>query len=467
MKLVVVGVLVSLGVAAGTARADVPISSEAAVRDYVVVPTLHPAEPGTAAISSHVLFLNNCKTANCTFTPGNDDSRTNHTRLANHVQTFTALPYSDATWNSIVSCVKATYAPFDIQIVTTEPASTTDYFEVVVAGTCSSLDTTCPSGVVGRAPFNCGVIDDGLSFAFGGDSYYSQDTVNRLCWTIAQESAHVFGLDHEYLSSDPMTYLDGVEPKRFQNKAAQCGTNSPAQCYCGGSTQNSVAMLTSILGSSAPTPPIVKILDPANGATVTAGFPLHATATDDGTIDRVELRIDNKLIQTLSTLPFAFNAPADLGIGSHHVEVRAYDAQMTPGSAFIDVVEGKPCVAEADCGGGGKVCVDGRCVAGPSDPGGLGTMCTKPADCVSGQCNGAGGAMYCTEVCDPTMTGCPSGFECNPTTQANVGVCWPGGNDNGGGTTAGCNADGGSTGALPIGLGLAFTAFALRRRRRK
>jgi len=36
-----------------------------------------------------------------------------------------------------------------------------------------------------------------------------------------------------------MTYLDGVEPKRFQNKGAQCGTNSPAACMCGGSTQNS------------------------------------------------------------------------------------------------------------------------------------------------------------------------------------------------------------------------------------
>jgi len=51
-----------------------------------------------------------------------------------------------------------------------------------VAGTCISLDASCPNGVVGRAPFACGVIDDGLSFSFGGDSYYQQDTVNRLCW---------------------------------------------------------------------------------------------------------------------------------------------------------------------------------------------------------------------------------------------------------------------------------------------
>jgi len=121
-------VLGGLALAAGTARADVPISSEAAIRDYVVVPNEHiSSEPGTAAISSHVLFLNNCKTANCTFTPGSDDSRTKpHAPSRPTSQTLPALPYSDATWNSIVSCVKATYAPFNIQVVTTEPPSNTD-----------------------------------------------------------------------------------------------------------------------------------------------------------------------------------------------------------------------------------------------------------------------------------------------------------------------------------------------------
>jgi hypothetical protein len=290
--------------------------------------------------------------------------------------------------------------------------------------------------------------------------------VNRLCWTIAQESAHAFGLDHEYLSSDPMTYLDGVEPKRFQNKSAQCGRTQVEACLCGGSTQNSVAMLDTVLGSSTPTPPSVHIDAPANGATVMAGFGVRATATDDVGIDHVELRIDAKLIKSLATAPYAFNAPTDLGTGTHHIEVRAYDTSNTPASSFIDVVLGTPCTSDNACGGGGKVCVDGRCVAGPTDPMGLGTTCMTGTDCASGQCNGpSGGPLYCTEFCDPSKNGCPGGFSCTPTTTAGQGVCWPDGSDGGGGS-GGCNADGGDRALLPIGLGLAFGAFALRRRRR-
>lgn len=462
MKLVVVGVL--LGLSAASARAEVVQSGDVGIRTYKII-----SDPPDAAATSHVLFLNNCKTASCTITPGTDDSRTNHSRIADHTTTLPAFPYNDTTWNAIVTCVKQTYAPFNIQIVTTEPPSSTSYWEEIVAGTCPQVDSTCQSGVVGVAPFSCGVINNAISYSFAGDAYYSQDTVNRLCWTIAQESAHAFGLDHEFLSSDPMTYLDGVEPKRFQNKNAQCGRTSVEQCLCGGSTQNSVSMLTGVLGSSAPTPPAVHIDYPANGATVMKGFAVRATATDDAGIDHVELRIDNKLVTTLASAPWAFNAPADTTTGTHHIEVRAYDTSMTPGSSFIDVVLGAPCGSDADCGVAGQVCIDTRCVAGPDVSGGLGTTCTKGSDCKSGQCNGpAGGPLYCTEVCDPSKAGCPSGFSCTATSDPTQGVCWPGGDPaNGdGATTAGCNADGGDAPLLPIGLGLAFGAFALRRRRR-
>ncbi|HTJ42071.1 MAG TPA: Ig-like domain-containing protein [Kofleriaceae bacterium] len=449
------------------AHADVAQeASDVGIRTYKWAGDGAVGTPGPeAAISSHVLFLNNCKTANCTITPGSNDSRTNHSSIANHTTTLPAFPYNDATWNAIVDCVKQTYAPYNIQIVTTEPSSSTSYFEEIVAGTCTQVDTTCEAGVVGVAPFNCGVINNAITYAFAGDSYYKSDTVNRLCWTIAQESAHAFGLDHEYLNTDPMTYLSGAEPKRFQNKNAQCGTNSPASCLCGGTTQNSVAMLTSILGSSGPTPPHVSIDAPANGAQVDAGFGVRTTVTDDAGIDHVELRIDNKLIMSMATAPYAFNAPSDLSYGTHHVEVRAYDTQGTPGSAFIDVVHGAPCTDDNSCGGGGKICIDGSCVLGPDQPGGLGTVCTKPSDCNSGSCSTGGSDMFCTDPCDTSMGGCPSGFSCLPTGVAGQGVCWPGGGDDGGGATAGCNAEGGSSAPL-IGLGLVFGAVALRRRRR-
>jgi MYXO-CTERM domain-containing protein len=110
-----------------------------------------------------------------------------------------------------------------------------------------------PSGVGGVSPFSCGTINNSIVFTFAvvyGTAY------RDICETSAQEIAHSFGLDHEHLCSDPMTYLTGCGNKSFQNVAAPCGEYSNRACMCGGNTQNSVALLDQRLGLYEPPPAV-------------------------------------------------------------------------------------------------------------------------------------------------------------------------------------------------------------------
>ncbi|MCE9574708.1 MAG: hypothetical protein K8W52_16285 [Deltaproteobacteria bacterium] len=407
---------------------------------------------------SRIIYLNNCKATNgCTVYAGNEDSRTQHSSIINGTIHLSKFAYSDSVWQQVVQCVKQTYAPFDVQITDVPPAAGVGHWENIVAGL--PTEAGMQQGVGGVSPFTCGIIPNSITYTFA--NVYQGD-VQQICWTVAQETAHSYGLDHEFLASDPMTYLDGSYPKRFQDSAPRCGEYSARQCQCGSATQNSYKLILQLFGSPTPTPPKVTIDDPANGAQVQAGFAVHASFQDDQGVDKTELYVDGKLAQTLSAPPYAYNAPGDLGSGTHHVEVRAYDLQGTPGSAFIDVVIGAPC--SGDSCGDGKACIDGRCVIGPGQPTGLGEACTGPADCASGQCASDGaGTMYCVEPCDPAASGCPGNFDCLATDANGHGVCWPGAGDGGGG---GCAVDDSSSGALPIGLGFAFLMVGLRRRRR-
>ena len=167
---------------------------------------------------------------------------------------------------------------------------------------------------------------------------------------------------------------------------------------------------------------------------------------------------------TLTSGPFAFNAPATIAVGPHTVGIRGTDTNGAQATVTVNVNVGDPCTGNEECAvvGEGFVCVDGRCVAGSGIPGGLGDVCDVDHPCLSGECATKGGENRCSEACDPGVSNsCGDGFTCldNP---AGGGLCWPGDD----GTCAGCAADGGSTPTLPIGAGLMLSALLLRRRRR-
>ncbi len=415
--------------------------------------------PNPAAVS-HTIYLNNCKPNGCQLSPGNNNAPMNQSSIPNAASTVSAFSGTDATWQQVVSCVKQAYADFDVQIVTERPASG-NYHMAIVAGTPQQVGMQ--NGVLGVSPFSCGYIPNAVSFTFAN---VIPSNVAELCWTVAQETAHSWGLDHKYDNRDPMTYLSGGPAiKSFQNEAGSCGEYSARQCQCtyantGKAKMNSYELIMATFGSNTPdtTPPTVAITFPTENAQVAAGFPVNATAMDDRTVEKLELRLDGQLIKTLEAAPWNFQTPANLSQGKHKVEVTAYDRGGNTSKALVNVQYGTVCQAAADCEAAGQVCLDGHCVVGPGTPGGLGESCTGNGDCSSMQCGSDGKNSYCVESCDVGANACPSGFDCLDT--GGAGVCWPGGDDSGG-----CASSKGGSGALVLLLGMA--AMFVTRKRRK
>jgi hypothetical protein len=440
-------------------------ADDGSLRGYIFT-----GEPGDTVIngvpSSRILFVNFCQgettstgAAGCRITRGNsNNSLTNTSTIASG--NLAAYSGSATTRNAILTCVRQTYAPFGIMVTDVNPGSV-PHFEAMAAGTPTQVGFS--NGVAGVSPFTCGIINNSISFSFAN---LNPTDVNDICWTIAQESAHSFGLAHEMLASDPMTYITNPPSKRFQNQSACVGTSGccqPSQeCQCGPTTQNSYQMILDVFGPSNPTPPNIVIETPTANSQVTPGFVVRATVTDDQGVESVSMIIDGNAIATLSTPPYAFNAPMTLAEGTHMVGIRASDTNGSEGTQTISVIVGDPCNDNGDCSAQGSdlVCVDGRCVPGSNTPGGLGSTCTLPTECISGMCATKDGENKCVETCDPNATGCPDGFDCL-SNGAGGGLCWPGG-----GGCLGCSTDGGPQPTLPIGAGLLLAAVLVRRRAR-
>ena len=195
--------------------------------------------------------------------------------------------------------------------------------------------------MLGVSPFSCGYIPNAVSYSFAN---VYQGSVDDICWTVAQETAHSWGLDHKYDNKDPMTYLEsGPSRKVFQNAAGPCGEYNARACQCGGSTMNSFEEILETFGGSTPTPPSAQFNEPKEGATVQANFAIKVGAMDDIGVTKGELRIDGQLINTATTMTqnqFVWTAPASLGQGKHKIAVTVYDVANTPASVEINVTLG-------------------------------------------------------------------------------------------------------------------------------
>ncbi|GAA4190464.1 hypothetical protein GCM10022252_28800 [Streptosporangium oxazolinicum] len=73
-------------------------------------------------------------------------------------------------------------------------------------------------------------------------------------------------------------------------------------------------------------PPTVSLTSPASGSSYQAGaaVPLAATASDDGSVSKVEFYVDGTLVNTDTSAPYSYSATG-LASGSHTARARAYD----------------------------------------------------------------------------------------------------------------------------------------------
>jgi hypothetical protein len=476
LALVVLGITGLAGTAAAQAHDATPYTSD----DIIGAPNgpggmltgyIYTGEPTVphGSLGSRIIFLNNCKgettstgAPGCRITRGTNNSRTNTSSIASG--NLAAYTGSDATWDQIVQCVRETYAPFNVTVTDVDPGPNTPHFEGMAAGLPGNIGFGSSTG--GVSPFSCGIINNAISFSFLNAS---PNNVNQACWIIAQETAHAVGLSHSMNSSDPMTYIPNPPSKRFQNTSSCIGTQGCCQptqeCQCQepNNMQNSYAKLLEIFGPSTPTPPVITIETPLANAAVSPGFVVRAMVSDESGVESVQLLIDNAQIAEIITPPYAFNAPTSITPGIHTVTIRATDRGGTEGTASVMVNVGEPCENSGECAaqGSGLVCVDGRCVPGESQPGGLGTLCTSAVECNSGVCATKDGENRCVENCDLAANACPDNYECL-SNGAGGGLCWPSP-----GGCLGCSTDGRPEPTLPIFAGLFVGYMMVRRRRAK
>jgi hypothetical protein len=200
---------------------------------------------GSSRAQSRVIYLN---PDGVILFPGKNDSSRDISSVVAEPTLITGWDVDDDTWAETAQCVADLYAPFDVTVTDEDPGDV-PHIEAVLGG--SPGDVGLPDNVGGVSPFtsDCAIIESSMVFAFTDVLPYDARTV---CEVIAQEIAHSFGLDHEMLPSDPMTYLAYAGERTFQDEMASCGEYSDRKCGINGSScrqrQNSVALLTQRLG---------------------------------------------------------------------------------------------------------------------------------------------------------------------------------------------------------------------------
>ena len=394
---------------------------------------------------------------------------------------------ADLEWSQLVQCVKEVYSPFAITVTDQEPTGGVSFSEDIVAGQPSDIGFG-GVGILGISPYphigDCTAHDNVISFSFA-NAHPAADRILNLCWTVSQESAHAFGLDHEYsftdstafgsdsACNDPMTYRnDCGGEKFFRNVTANCGEYATRTCACGGA-QNSYQKLLNVFGAgtSLIPAPTATIETPAAGP-VQNKFVVHASAGSKRGVTRVELWLNGFKWASVGGAMFGQNgqldpseytltAPGDVPDGVIDIVVKAFDDLGAEGdSATVTVTKGQPCTDASMCAKGQK-CDSGKCYWDPAS-GQLGDPCTYPQFCQSGICMGTADEQVCTQDCIFGADGsCPNGLDCVQTSGTN-GICFPPEK------SGGCCSVGHEAGApwAEAGLGLMVLGLVMRRRRR-
>ena len=338
---------VALLAVASTAHADYRIEhGPPTIDDLTFARQIVPADatPTSLVAESKVIYLNR---GGIIVAPGGNDARTNKSTLVKAQTQIPAWTTSESTWNATVACMRELFSPFDVTIVTSDPGPNVPHIEAVFGGTPSLLgmDRT----ITGVAPFksDCTILENAIVFTFTGNM---PDDARFACEVQAQEVAHAYGLDHELLATDPLTYLRYDGNRSFQNQLAECGEATARPCGVSGAPscrgkQNSVTLLFERLGAKAApgdvTPPAVAITSPANDATVTPGFEVQVAATDNARVTMASIYIDGVASGSASAAPWTIKTPETILSGKRKIEIEVTDGRNKQSTAImVNVVGG-------------------------------------------------------------------------------------------------------------------------------
>jgi hypothetical protein len=449
----------------GTARADRPeiMSVEVPLSSLVAQ---------DAGISK-IIYLNRCK-GGCQVKSGAvNNSLTNESTIGPPgTNTLTAFNGDDTEWSRVVKCVQEAYSPYNVTVTDVDP-SPMFHGEAMVGGLPTEIGL--PNNVGGVSPYaGCSPINNVITFTFSNLVSPSTDRALYLCGVIGQESAHSYGLDHEFDCSSPMTYLPYCGQSFFRNKNTDCGEYTTRVCRCGG-TQNSHTSLLATFGpGTVPTGnPVSLITAPAAGATVPSGLAVVANASDRRGLTRAELWVngykwttyEEKRTPDKQTGTFSIATPKNIPDGVMDIQLKAYnDLEMMTTSPTVTVTKGAPCATAATCGAG-QQCAAGKCFW-EAATGAVGDACEFPQFCESGKCEDLGDGLKCTKTCFAGVSGtCPENFEC--VAAGNGSLCATKADGGGGGGC--CSVNGDTSTALLVngGIGMLILGTLVGRRRKR
>lgn len=447
------------------------VSSVAAAEGMHVPLATVPLDPAHASDVGRVLYLNRC-VGGCTISVAGDDASA-HTSTIPMIDPANIAEWEkgDAAWQQLVQCVKEVYSPYGVTITDVKPTDGSLYNEAIVAGRPSQIGW---SGIGGVAPASCDPYNNVISFSF---SQIYGDVID-LCATVAQETGHAYGLEHEYefvdgrsACTDPMTYRTDCGGQRFfRNDAAYCGEYTKRSCNCGG-TQNSHLQLLDALGTGTPitAKPTVNYVSPVANSMVKAGDRVIVTASAQRGIRRVELWINGYKWNEVTGVPFgqggqpaaSYQIPIPDGVPDSLLDLKVIakdDIDAAAETTTVQVIKGAAC-ATADTCLAGQRCDAGRCLWDPA-VGEFGDACTYEQYCKSGICGGVEGSKICTSKCVPGNTdSCAEGYVCEQFGPGDA-LCLTGAADD-----PGCCSTGNGAAVQSTALGLALITLLRRRRR--
>ncbi len=328
-------------------------------------------------------------------TRGQSNSKNNSTGLI----IPSSLTYPPQNWGSmggkekglkdVVTELRLLYGNYAVEFVTTRPTSG-DYTMVMAGGTGENCKKGGP-GTVGIAPLDCKNSNKNDVVLIYGNLLSS---AKKLAFVIAHEMGHSFGLEHVTDNKDIMAPA--------LNPATCCWTKSPTQgSTCGRSTQDAKKVLAENLGVGAgdTISPRVWFVRPGDGAVLPSRFTYEVKAADDLKVHHVDIYVDGKKVETISSPPFTAFV-SGLSDGSHTLKAEVFDYKPNKATAQVKVTVRADCVNDSTCGTGKA---------------GTGGDCAQGGDCISGVCAKKDSKAVCVEVCDSKTKLCPTGTKCLET----------------------------------------------------